>query len=383
MEKISKKPWHEYLTEAILEPLELLHTTTRPITINDTTFAAAHAALQNATAVKLPKAFPFEDSIFGAAGGLYSTVNDLLKYAKAVLDAERDPDSSPVLRDMRTILSNQIPLDYPSHDSRHYGMGWIRTQLPGIVGLQGDNAELLDLEELPVLGSGARPMMAYYHQGAALGYYSSIFLFPESKSAIITLTNSIPLNDAADWIGQAYASALFDFPNSADYVDLAYTSRRRKVERMAALKTKLQNIRRMGPELTKSLKAFVGTYFNEQGNFQIDISEHDNENDCLRMVFQEKEAQVYDLRHLQGDVFEWGLEHDESAQRARFAEWDPLYFQVFFAFGNSGQASSFTWAKQRVGLPNGIKMRRNGTQVHPTSLDDTYAQHHLGGGGAA
>jgi len=72
-----------------------------------------------------------------------------------------------------------------------------------------------------VLGAGTSPTMVYYHQGSVPGYYSALLLFPETESAVVDLINSILLNDAVDWISRPYASALFQFPEPAEYVALA------------------------------------------------------------------------------------------------------------------------------------------------------------------
>jgi hypothetical protein len=303
----------------------------------------------------LPRRFIFRESIFEAAGGLFSTVSDLLKYCKAILEAERQPHSSP-LKNIRVILSNQIPLDNPSRDYRFYGFGWIRTQLPGIVGLQGTNAELFDSEELPLLGKDSPPMMAYYHQGSTYGYYSSIFLFPETASAVVVLTNAIPLNDAADWIAQVYVSALFGFSNPEKYVEFAMESRKRMLGKIADIKTKFDEIRRRHPRRARPLEDYICRYYNSAGTFLMDIKRHRLRRDCLELWFQGKDSQIYELRHLQGDTFEWALEYDESARRARFPITDAKYFLIEFHFNRHGKASFLRWAKRTQGLPNGMKM---------------------------
>ncbi|KAH7630237.1 beta-lactamase-domain-containing protein [Sordaria sp. MPI-SDFR-AT-0083] len=208
LEKLSGRSFEECLREYVVKPLSLCSTTTRPDPYGD--FAFAHAALDNGDIYQLPKEIPFHGSIFETAGGIYTNVNDLLAWAKAILAAEQKLYSGP-LKEVLTILSNQVPLDNPSRDHRFYGYGWVRTALPDVVGLQGDNAELFSRDQLPVLGSRTQPMMTYYHQGAGLGYYSAIFMFPDSNSAVVVLTNSMPLNDVADWIAQVYITALFQF----------------------------------------------------------------------------------------------------------------------------------------------------------------------------
>ncbi|KAK3687877.1 beta-lactamase/transpeptidase-like protein [Podospora appendiculata] len=346
IEKLSGKPYHQYVREAVIDPLGLTSTSTRPVRDSGSDFAEAYAALDDGSFQHLPQRLPFKDSLFEASGGMYSTVNDMLKYANAVLQANEDPKSSP-LKNIKMLLSNQVPLDNPSHLYRFYGMGWVLTQLPGVVGLQGDNAELFAWDELPILGFGSPPRMAFYHQGAAFGYYSSIFLFPETRSAVVVLTNSIPLNDAADWIAQVYVSALFGFPANADYIKLARESRARKVGNVVKLKSRFDAIRHNGPDdAHRPLEAYIGKYYNRRGNFFLDIRPHSDAPACLQLVFQGKELHTYELRHLRQDTFEWALDYNASASRARFTIWDSDYFVVDFKLqAGDKRASSLTWAK--------------------------------------
>jgi CubicO group peptidase (beta-lactamase class C family) len=355
IESLANKTFLEYVKEAVLDPLNLTNTTSRPEVNNDTDFAEAYAALQDSSFHLLPRKLIFRDSVFEAAGGMYSTVNDLLRYCKAVLEAEQQPDSSP-LRDIRMLLSNQIPLDNPSRDYRFYGFGWIRTQLPGVVGLQGTNAELFDVEELPILGRYSPPMMAYYHQGSTYGYYSAILLLPETQSAVVVLTNSIPLNDAADWIVQVYASALFGFRNPANYVEFAMESRKRMLGKVADMKTRFEEIRRHHPPAARPLEDYVCRYYNRAKTFIIEIKIHRFRRDHLELWFQGRDSQIYDLRHLQGDTFEWSLEYDESARRARFPITDYEYFVIDFHLDAHGEVLKLRWGKRIDALPDGMEM---------------------------
>ncbi|KAI8626757.1 penicillin-binding protein [Xylariaceae sp. FL1651] len=356
VEKLSGKPFADYLHETILKPLSLTHTTSKPRFDEDDNFADAHVALRDSRPYLLPRTFLFKDSIFESAGGIYSNVDDLLHWAKAILRAEKQPTKP--LWQVPTLISNQIPLDNPSRDFRFYGMGWIRTQLPGVVGLQGDNADILEKDELPILGAGAQPMITYYHQGSAPGYYSAIFLFPESESAIVVLTNSMPLNDAADWIAQTYISALFDFPNPADYEGLARESCKRKVEKCDAVLSNMNKMRRdHAGDKPQPLAAYAGRYYNRPRNFLIEIRQHTEDASCLELRFQGKESQSYNLRYLYGNVFEWAMTFDEAAKKARAANWDLEYFKLHFIFGEEQHAVSLTWAAFKVDRPEGILMQ--------------------------
>ncbi|KAM7214591.1 beta-lactamase/transpeptidase-like protein [Rhypophila decipiens] len=370
IEKLSGRSYASYLEDEVLKPLGLKNTTSQPSFGEDDNFADAHISLCNGKPLPIKRSYFFKNTFFEPAGGIYSNVDDMFKWSKTVLDAANGSYSSDgPLRHMSTIISNQIPLDQPSHEFRFYGMGWIRTQLPGVVGLQGDNPDFIPRDELPVLGAGAPPMMLYYHQGSAPGYYSALLLFPETQSAVVVLTNSMPLNDAADWISQVYTAALFNFPKPADYVVLAKETRERKVAAFDRVKSTFDEIRQdhPGEPPRMPLASYAGSYINDAGNFIIDVSEIPNTSDpgrntTLVLRYQGREDQTYELRHLYGDAFEWSMTCEESARQVRFPILDPKYFEVHFRFESdkgTGKATGLDWAGMTDILPQGTRMRRS------------------------
>ncbi|KAH7133725.1 penicillin-binding protein [Dactylonectria macrodidyma] len=280
-----------YLEDALLDPLGLVNTTSRPV-------------LDDSSVHQLPRTLPFKAIIFESAGG-----KSLLR-------------------------SNPIALDNSSDSSPFYGMGWIVTQIPRTVGLQGDNAELFTPDELPTLGLGLPPIFTYYHQSAGLGYFSALFTFPETLSGVVVLTNSIPLNNAADWIAQVVVSALFRFSNTADYVELAKESWNCKSANVANMKAQFEAIKRHHPSSPRPLATYTSTYHNNLRNF-----------------YTERDTQVYELRHLRNDSFEWALNLDTQARRAWFTNWDSEYFEVGFLFSEDGKVSSLERVKGEALFP--------------------------------
>ncbi|KAK3402544.1 beta-lactamase-domain-containing protein [Sordaria brevicollis] len=374
LERFSGMSFEDCLREYVADPLSLHSTTTRPDIHGD--FAFAHAALDNNDIYPLPEENPFKESIFETAGGIYSSVNDLLAWAKAILAAEHKSYAGP-LKEVPTILSNQVPLDNPSRDHRFYGFGWVRTALPDVVGLQGDNAELFKRDQLPILGSRSQPMMTYYHQGAGLGYYSAIFMFPDTNSSVVVLTNSMPLNDVADWIAQVYITALFGFEDGGTtyheaakrYLGLAKRSRDRKLGLVKTMMTALDNERSMTCSYPH-LDSYIGQYHNSNtgwpGNFFIDICypEEEKKRGCLELRFQGRKSQAYELRHMKDDTFEWALDYNQQAKRARFTIWDPEYFKIYFNLDRTrpGGTVSLNWARDS-GLPGrGMVLTRRENQ---------------------
>ncbi|KLU85169.1 hypothetical protein MAPG_04199 [Magnaporthiopsis poae ATCC 64411] len=300
------------------------------------------------------------DSISEVAGGVCSNIQDLLTWSRAVLRAEADPgNGGRPPGGISTPIGNQAPLA----DGCSYGMGWIRAHLPGVVGLQGENAVLLGEHELPILGDQRSAMVTtYYHQSSAPGYSGAIYRFPRSTSAVVVLTNSTALGDAADWIAQAHVSALFAFraqqPPGHDYRRLAEESRRRKVARFAYMLESIHQSRRgrfhEPPSLP--LQDYQGVYTHDAVNFHIDVKAVDDDG-LLELRFQGKETQAFPLRHLACDLFEWAMPYDEQAQRMMFPCPLPEYFKVRFNL-SSGIMQSLSWTFIKGHNPNGIRLNK-------------------------
>ncbi|KAJ5081037.1 beta-lactamase/transpeptidase-like protein [Penicillium angulare] len=356
IEKLSQKSLHESLKNTVLDPLGSKNTTTQPYFGTDGNIALGHNAISDGICYEHPPQSAFQGGIFEAAAGLYSTVSDLLSYSKSVLMAEQSPPAQGPLKNISLLISNQIPLENPSRDNRFYGMGWVRTELPGIVGQQGDNTDLFEIDELPILGFGAPSQMVYYHQGSTIGYYSAILLFPQTQSAVVVLTNSVPFSDAPDWISQAYTAALFDFPSPADYLQLAKEARGR---RLAQFDTMLANLdQRRDPNAPPSLPLvkYLGKYYNKAQSFFIDVRWRTKEMQSLSIAFQGRDTQVYELRHLHDDVFEWAMSYDYSGRRGRLPISDPEYFLIEFHFHEASYGKSLTWAKIPPVRPDGLAL---------------------------
>lgn len=66
------------------------------------------------------------------------------------------------------------------------------------------------------------------------------------------------------------------------------------------------------------------------------------------------------LRHLKDDIFEWALDYNQQARRARFTVWDPEYFKIQFNFNpkRSHEAVTLNWAG------NGMVLTQRENKVH-------------------
>jgi hypothetical protein len=122
------------------------------------------------------------------------------------------------------------------------------------------------MTRMPVIGTPEHPRLVLYHHGKLVGFNNAIYLFPETDTAVLLLSNAVAINDGPDWIGHLIIQTLFNYTIKHDYVALA----RETYDRIEnELKAELAD-KTVSPP--KSLQAYVAKYFNEAKKFFMDIS---------------------------------------------------------------------------------------------------------------
>lgn len=325
LERVTGETLGSYLDQAVFKHLGLSRTTTQLDVLNTSNLAKPHAALEDASSYELKSPMLFKGSIFEAAAGAYSSTTDMLKYAQSIMSA----GSIPAIGEPKMYLTQQTPVSGPSLRDRSYALWWIRTQLPGVTGVMGDNMRLYSMDEMPVIGKGTASRLIMYHQGARVGFFPLAYLYPETESAFVVLTNSIALGDAADWIAQAYTQALFEDQEPIDWIKTTQDSRDRMLAKYTDFKSTLAN-ERIPKTSHKSPESYVGNYYVDLGLFLIKISRKDSSEDILEIAFQGLKSHAYDLRHYNFDVFEWSLRRNETAKRGRYHLFNVSYLKIDF-----------------------------------------------------
>ncbi|KAM7211349.1 Beta-lactamase/transpeptidase-like protein [Rhypophila decipiens] len=353
VEEITGKSLQDFISETLLSPLGMNDTALKLQALDPKRLAEPYSALADGTPFHLTQRQVFEDTFFEASGGLFSTSNDLLNWALATLEAINETSSgsakassSTVLKQMPYIMSNHAAVLNPSMRERSYGLGWVRTQLPGAVGVIGDNFPLWTVEDQPILGDKDHPLLMIYHQGSTVGYYAHIALFPDTNSAVVVLTNSIALSDAPDWISRAIIQAMFGLRDGGhDYVRLARQANFRQIAEFQTVADQIsaKRLQSCSSAPPPNLGAFVGRYTNKARLFHVDIL-HRSSMRTLELRFQGLETQAYELRYMCDNVvFEWSLTHDENKKRGRYNIAALEYFLFTFNLDREGKPASISW----------------------------------------
>jgi CubicO group peptidase (beta-lactamase class C family) len=227
---ISGEAWDQVLQKRIFEPLELARTGTRAYFRTDN-IAKTYMTPDDASNVEITPMLSGGDTVGGPGSAMRSCVKDLVKLYASFLNAgkhqfESGTTSSPgsPLKQVPFLWSPKISMSPITYRETSYALGWARLQTPGPMGAIGINPSLLPPSQIPLIGRGEPSRLILYHQGCMPGNLAAINLILESRGAVLVLTISLALNDAADWLGQLYLEACLDVQQRNDYVSLAQMS---------------------------------------------------------------------------------------------------------------------------------------------------------------
>ncbi|KAI0438880.1 beta-lactamase/transpeptidase-like protein [Xylaria telfairii] len=200
--------WGKFLRRRILGPLKMTRSCSNRESLVDSNFAEPHTALDNGEPGRLPVPDFSDKTITDASAAVWSTVPDMLKWSKVILDrVELEAGSRSESEDDR-----RSPLHTINENS--YSLGWARHVIPlshlGWLSTNGPQSKY-------ILGRDSRPRLLFHHGGQITGYLNSIYLFPETQSAVIVLTNAQGAGDCLDWIAQAIIQKLFDLKPALDF----------------------------------------------------------------------------------------------------------------------------------------------------------------------
>jgi len=170
MERVSKMSWEQFIKTRILLPLEMNNSYTSLSQVKEKeSYAFSH--LNENDSLRVIESF--EENINGAAGGLYSSIEDMCKWMQVHLskgkygqNLEHQLFSQESLMDMwtiNTVLNTKNNSRYNYHFAG-YGLGWFLNDLLG--------------------------NMSVMHTGGIPGMLSKVWLIPDLNFGIVILTNT-------------------------------------------------------------------------------------------------------------------------------------------------------------------------------------------------
>lgn len=170
IEKVSGKSWTDFIEQRIMQPLQMKNSAGSYVTLKDTTnVIAPHVPVEG----KLKVVRRYTNQTLDAAGGIYSSVNDMSqwmimqlnkgKYGPAlenkIFSAAQQQEE---MWQLQTIIPATTKPPYNSHFSG-YGLGWFLSDMKGY-------------KEVT-------------HTGGLEGIVTQVTLYPELNLGIVVLTN--------------------------------------------------------------------------------------------------------------------------------------------------------------------------------------------------
>lgn len=339
--KITNQSFGTFLEDRIFSPLSMNRTFIKATEEPVPNFAKAYMPLTDGTFVEIPPPAVYDGTPIAAAGGVKSSITDLVKYYSSLLEArsiELGKDAGGAIIKGASILTGaENIMDFTSLFEQSYGMGLARVGLPGRFGALGPNAWLVD--NMPVIGEGSQYKLVIYHQGSYPGYLSSVFLVPEEDIVIVVLTNSLAFNDAADWLGQMVLEEVLDVPERTDFEKLVTESRDASLKQFSGLADDIRH-HLDEPQAVAKVSKYPGVYCNSLRNFAINIIADE---DKLQMHFQNESKDVYPLEYYGENTFSWAMPYNDQVSRGRWPISSPTYFQFKFSLDDAGTVSSLAW----------------------------------------
>lgn len=353
IEQVTGHRWDKVLGSKILDPLGLTRTNAMPKEKDGNT-AKAYAVLDDYTPIEIAGVKAAANTFGGANGGIRSCVKDLLKLYQEFMRASKHQFStgqtstpgSP-LNQVAQLLSSKIPLKETSLHENSYAFGWVRSQLPSPMGAIGLNGGLMP-NGMPIVGKGGPSCLIFYHQGSHPGALAAVNLLPETQSAIVVMTNTLALNDCADWVGQLVLEELIETKEKNDYLELARRSVTKSLAWQSTVEAALKKNQAHGTS-PRNLDEYTGSYINSIKTMRLEVTQED---DKLFFALQGLESEKFELTHYQDDIFTWLRPRNELAGRGRFTHQGSLYYLLRFSAGDDDKIGKLAWAHD-ADIPDG------------------------------
>ncbi|KAL2807835.1 beta-lactamase/transpeptidase-like protein [Aspergillus granulosus] len=335
IEKITGQRFADFVRERLLEPLGMRRTVmTRSNIDSDSNVAVPCTKLRNGQFSQLPDAsWPCDHHSPLLAGmGMRSTLNDMLSWCIAVLDAERsenDPSYKRILPNNPLKQMTRVRRGYwtrPADDPEFskpaaYGMGWFRMDLPSskLSSFSGNSLSQgkehqMHLEHILGKDNAGAPFPAVGHTGGMRGSIFSVYTFPDTQSAVVTATNGRDFGDASDFTAQILIQALFDMTPTVDLQPWALKEAQLAVQHYRKYIEDPWEKERRADDLERDRMLYVGDYCGFNDRFTLTVGVSSPPSTQLSVVFNHRLASECPLAFYQTDVYSFFQPDEDYAK---------------------------------------------------------------------
>jgi len=366
--------WGGFIKKRIFEPLGMSRSTCSRWKVEGGNLAEGHTVLHDRRPVRLRMPQVSDKTICGAAMAIWSNVPEMLIWSQAVMERLEEEEtekgtieamqglslnterceaahhddhtdaqstSTNPLRRISQITSRKIPVTDDTVNENSYAFGWARHMIPSTqLGWLSTNGPQRD----DVIGRGSRPQLTLYHGGQVTGYLNSIYLFPETKSAVVVLTNAQSAGDCSDLVAQMFVQSLFDLTPEVDFGMRAEKLSTSSLNRYTKMKDDLQKNRMLNTPCPR-LESLEGTYRNEEIKGIIHV--YKVSRDQLEMKRNRMDSQCHLLEHYQSHTFSF-LPGSSDEMETRCLEDYSDYNQYLLSFvrDKDGSVIGLDWVMQ-------------------------------------
>ncbi|KAF2791396.1 beta-lactamase/transpeptidase-like protein [Melanomma pulvis-pyrius CBS 109.77] len=328
----------------------------------------AHAIRSDFTSCTILPPGVTNETGFAAAVGCKASLHDILCMYQTFLASythqhKEDVDSTPgsPWKYSRKIMEPHVRVGSSDINQLAYCLGLYRIRLPANLSFASLNQQLFGAARIPIpeAGSSKKDLEVYHHAAAVPGFHGSMFMIPSTESAVVVLTNSLPLVDPTDFAAQLLLSVLLDeTPLEEEFVEMAEMARPFQLigyERLAAaLDKKKTNVPPSFP-----LSCYEGDYYNALENLAFSISES---GDGLRMTVKGSSRTSYNLLPYDGDTFYWKADRDwELCTKGMWPFMSPEPHKIHFKASDNGHVQQLTWFHDPLGQPETFRKMASST----------------------
>ncbi|KAB5518847.1 beta-lactamase/transpeptidase-like protein [Coniochaeta sp. 2T2.1] len=281
-----------------------------------------------------------------ASGGMYSCAEDLLGAYMKVKRAIQGRDDAPVeIRDPdKKLFTPQTPIEAGYGD---YCLGLVKVEFPGRMGYIGLSKDLMTDKQMPVIGNSKHPLSVYYHQGSGTRGLAGMAIVPDLDTVVVVLSNTLALNDCADWVLQLVMSTMLGGPASQDFIKHATITKENNIRKHRMVRNTLNNGSKK-PSSFNDLASCRGIYTSAGGYLDIEV---EAEHGKLYWTKHRKRSwdtpapdrvERFQLYHYEGDTFHWLGPRREMAARGIWVPKEEHYWVVTFHV-EDGNVKGLTW----------------------------------------
>ncbi|KAM4065983.1 beta-lactamase [Hirsutella rhossiliensis] len=335
IERVVRKPWGQVLEERVLQRVGLSQTSVLGSRIPPDSTALPYIIADDAAPLRIGDLGLLQGHLMSSAGGVRSTVHDMLAWGNALLSAFRQGE--PPVEQIGTMLSGQSFMNKSAVSDELYALGWGKVMTPAQFGKIGFNPGLVK-GGMPVLGVGSEPQRVFYHNGGLPGYNHCIMLLPAQQAVIIVLTNSISRGDTADWAAQTLLQAVAGFTNPVDLAPVAKEAAKTWSTTYQRMAETLDKHRSPGTKQPPN-QELVGQFRHTTGAVFLRVFE---EGGALKFNINGSGEQIHVLSHYHKDTFIFLPSAEERTRRGLF-HYATNAWLLHFMRDSDGKINHIVW----------------------------------------